>query len=232
MLFTVYKEAARRSNFCLAGNCLQRVGNTGIPWCFSYVGVPDGLSAALVDDDGLLAAQAAHLEALQGLHAPRLVHRHNVAAQALQSRRHRLGNLSHLRRKKIDKCQNQCWESVTFYCGSGSSDPYLWLMDPDSTQDPTPFLVRAFIGSWDLDPHQVENSNPDTLHQHQIIIGIRIRIRVIRIRIKVMRIHNTAYQYWSPSVSCILFYFIYFFLLLVTWLALSVDEFDDGCALR
>ncbi len=27
---------------------------------------------------------------------------------------------------------NQCWGSVTFLCGSGSRDPYLWLSDPDS----------------------------------------------------------------------------------------------------
>ncbi len=33
---------------------------------------------------------------------------------------------------------NQCWGSVTCWCGSGSGspDPYLWLMDPD----PTPFF--------------------------------------------------------------------------------------------
>jgi len=30
----------------------------------------------------------------------------------------------------------QCWGSVTFWCGSGSTDVYLWLMDPD----PTPFI--------------------------------------------------------------------------------------------
>jgi hypothetical protein len=29
----------------------------------------------------------------------------------------------------VDK--EQCWGSVTFWCGSGSPDPYLWLMDPD-----------------------------------------------------------------------------------------------------
>ncbi len=28
---------------------------------------------------------------------------------------------------------NYSWESVTFWCGSGSPDPYLWLMDPDRT---------------------------------------------------------------------------------------------------
>jgi hypothetical protein len=92
----------------LSGRIVLRiVDNTGIPWCFfsSTLGriryVPDGLSAALVDDDGLLAAQAAHLEALQGLHAPRLVHRHNVAPQALQARRHRLGDLAHWGGKQI-----------------------------------------------------------------------------------------------------------------------------------
>ncbi len=31
---------------------------------------------------------------------------------------------------------NQRWGSVTFLCGSGSPDPYLWLMDPD----PAPFF--------------------------------------------------------------------------------------------
>ncbi len=30
----------------------------------------------------------------------------------------------------------QCWGSVTFWCGSGSAYPYLWLTDPD----PTPFF--------------------------------------------------------------------------------------------
>ncbi len=25
----------------------------------------------------------------------------------------------------------QCWGSMTFWCGSGSADPCLWLMDPD-----------------------------------------------------------------------------------------------------
>jgi hypothetical protein len=36
----------------------------------------------------------------------------------------------------------QCWGSVTFWCGSGSADPYLWLMDPDPypTLDPTSFF--------------------------------------------------------------------------------------------
>ncbi len=34
----------------------------------------------------------------------------------------------------------QCWGFVTFWCGSGSSDLYLWLMDPDPTPDPTPFF--------------------------------------------------------------------------------------------
>jgi hypothetical protein len=34
----------------------------------------------------------------------------------------------------------QCWGSVTFCCGSGSVDPYLWLTDPDPTPDPTPFF--------------------------------------------------------------------------------------------
>jgi hypothetical protein len=35
---------------------------------------------------------------------------------------------------------SQCWGSVTFWCGSGPVDPYLLLMDPDPTPDPTPFF--------------------------------------------------------------------------------------------
>ncbi len=37
---------------------------------------------------------------------------------------------------------NQCWGSVTFWCGSVSPDLYLWLVDPDQdpTPDPTPFF--------------------------------------------------------------------------------------------
>jgi hypothetical protein len=38
---------------------------------------------------------------------------------------------------------NYSWVSVTFWCWSGSPDPYLWLMDPkpDPTPDPTPFFI-------------------------------------------------------------------------------------------
>ncbi len=45
---------------------------------------------------------------------------------------------------------NQCWGSVTFWCGSGSPDPYLWLMDPDpdSTSNPTPFFVEFQDGKF------------------------------------------------------------------------------------
>ncbi len=39
----------------------------------------------------------------------------------------------------------QCWGSVTFWCGSGSPDPYLWLIDPDPVPDPTPDPTHFFI---------------------------------------------------------------------------------------
>jgi hypothetical protein len=44
--------------------------------------------------------------------------------------------------KKSRQNFNQCWGSVTFWCGSGSPDPFLWLMDPDPdpTPDPTTFF--------------------------------------------------------------------------------------------
>jgi hypothetical protein len=63
-----------------------------------------------------------------GFFQPCLVHRHNVAAQALQARRHRLGNLSHWGEEKKDKSQNQCWGSAPLTNGSGfnsGSDSFL-----------------------------------------------------------------------------------------------------------
>jgi hypothetical protein len=33
----------------------------------------------------------------------------------------------------ISHTLDQCWGSLKFWCGSGSPDPYLWLMDPDPT---------------------------------------------------------------------------------------------------
>ncbi len=39
----------------------------------------------------------------------------------------------------IGLCPKQCCGSMTFWCGSGSADPCLWLMDPDS--DPSIFII-------------------------------------------------------------------------------------------
>ncbi len=39
----------------------------------------------------------------------------------------------------------QCWRSVTFWCGSGSSDPYLWQTDPDG--DPGGSWTHGSYGS-------------------------------------------------------------------------------------
>jgi hypothetical protein len=35
----------------------------------------------------------------------------------------------------------QCSGSMTFWCGSGSADPCLSLMDPDSDPDPAVFVI-------------------------------------------------------------------------------------------
>ncbi len=48
-------------------------------------------------------------------------------------------------RRRIIYCLKHffhCWISVTFWRGSGSAEPYLWLMDPDPdpTTYPTPFF--------------------------------------------------------------------------------------------
>jgi hypothetical protein len=39
---------------------------------------------------------------------------------------------------------NQCCGSMTFWCGSGSVDPCLWLMypDPDSNPEPDPAIFN------------------------------------------------------------------------------------------
>ncbi len=50
--------------------------------------------------------------------------------------------------------KNQCWGSVAFWCGSGSADPYFWLMDPDPdpTADTIPFFSdhRNITGTFSL----------------------------------------------------------------------------------
>ena len=35
----------------------------------------------------------------------------------------------------------KCSGSMTFWCGSGSSDPCLWFIDPDSGPDPAFFVI-------------------------------------------------------------------------------------------
>ncbi len=42
--------------------------------------------------------------------------------------------LTHFR--PLFNCFQQCSGSMTFWCGSGSEDPCLWLVDPDQNQDP------------------------------------------------------------------------------------------------
>jgi hypothetical protein len=44
----------------------------------------------------------------------------------------------------------QCWGSETFWRGSGSPDPFLGLMDPDSDPDHTPDLTTFFNDFKDL----------------------------------------------------------------------------------
>ncbi len=41
---------------------------------------------------------------------------------------------------QIPNKEVQCWRSVTFWCGSGSSDPHLGLVDQDPTPDSTPLF--------------------------------------------------------------------------------------------
>jgi hypothetical protein len=36
---------------------------------------------------------------------------------------------------------NQCSGTMTFWCGSGSADPCLWLMYPDPVPDPAIFVI-------------------------------------------------------------------------------------------
>ncbi len=56
-----------------------------------------------------------------------------------------LRNLVTIRTRSRCFSSKQCWGSVTFWCGSGSPDPYLWLMDLDpaldSDPDPTPSCI-------------------------------------------------------------------------------------------
>ncbi len=50
------------------------------------------------------------------------------------------GNRDQMKRKTEQLSKKKCWGFVTFWCGSGSADPYLWLTDPNRTPDPTLFF--------------------------------------------------------------------------------------------
>ncbi len=41
--------------------------------------------------------------------------------------------------------KNQCCGSMKFWYGSGSADPYLSLMDPDSNADPDPAIFVNYL---------------------------------------------------------------------------------------
>jgi hypothetical protein len=41
--------------------------------------------------------------------------------------------------------RKQCWGSVTFWYGSGSEDPYLWLTDPDPARPSRWQLNKSFF---------------------------------------------------------------------------------------
>ncbi len=43
--------------------------------------------------------------------------------------------------QRINHSILQCCGSMTFWCGSGSMDPCLWLMDPDADPDPAIFII-------------------------------------------------------------------------------------------
>ncbi len=43
-------------------------------------------------------------------------------------------------RHEQSRTKSSVGDPMTFWCGSGSSDLYLWLMDPDPTSDPTCFF--------------------------------------------------------------------------------------------
>jgi hypothetical protein len=42
-------------------------------------------------------------------------------------------------------CALQCCGSMTFWCGSGSADPCLWLLDPDPDPDPDPSIFIIYL---------------------------------------------------------------------------------------
>ncbi len=47
----------------------------------------------------------------------------------------------HHARDKGGHCYLQCSGSMPFWCGSGCTDPCLWLMDPDADPDPAIFVI-------------------------------------------------------------------------------------------
>ncbi len=51
------------------------------------------------------------------------------------------------KKKSVLNKRKQCCGCVTFWYGSGSTDPYFWLTDPDSVSDPAFFVGDLQDGS-------------------------------------------------------------------------------------
>ncbi len=122
----------------------------------------------------------------------------------------------------------QCSRSVTFWYGSGSSDPYLWLTDPDPaffvrdlkdaknkfffTKFLCLFLFESTFTSFNKD-NKSERSHKTIeikIFLHFLLVNGRIRNRIrisinkLRIRIRMqIRIRNTAVMFltWWNRMS-------------------------------
>jgi hypothetical protein len=97
--------------------------------------------------------------------------------------------------------QNQCCGSMTFWggSGSGSADPCLWIMDPDSDPDPAIFVI-------DLQDPIFGHQNPwiRICFGSGSVFSLKCWIQ-IRIRIKWIRIRNPDYNH----IILVLFHYLY-----------------------
>ncbi len=77
----------------------------------------------------------------------------------------------------------QCCGSMTFWGGSGSADPCLWLMDPDSVPDPDPGPGSCYYCNWPSRCQQKTNF----LTQFFLLITFWSYIYIIFQRLKIQQ---------------------------------------------
>ncbi len=92
---------------------------------------------------------------------------------------------------------NKCWKSMTFWCGSGSADPYLWLMSNGSGSGSNFFHISSAQHLYEKRERSWSGSIPLT---NGSATGRPKNMRILPIRIPTQ--NQTVKLKWTRSRQC------------------------------